>query len=43
MRLSFDVKPCDLELVECESLWSALRRWLDALWRLLRRKKGGMR
>lgn len=37
--MSFDVKPCDLELVECESLWSTLRRWLAALWRLQQRKE----
>jgi len=35
MRLSFEVKRCDMRVVECESLWSVLRRWLAKLWRLI--------
>ncbi len=39
MRLSFEVKRCDLRMVECESLASVLRRWLAALRRLQQRKE----
>ena len=39
MRLGFEVKPCDLKLVECESLWKTLRRWLAKLWRLVQREE----
>jgi hypothetical protein len=37
MRLSFETKRCDLKLIEGESLWSVLRRWLAVLWRLAKR------
>ena len=33
--LGFEVKLYDLEVIECESLWSVLRRWLARLWRLI--------
>lgn len=36
--MSFEGKRYDLRLVECESLWSVLRRWLVKLWRLILRE-----
>ena len=42
MHLIFEVRACDLRLVEYESLWSLLRRWAAKLWRLIL-KRGGMR
>lgn len=35
--MSFEIKRHDLRLVECESLWSMLHRWLATLWRLAKR------
>ena len=37
--MSFEVKRCDLKMVESESLWSALVRWLAVLRRLVRKEK----
>jgi len=34
---------CDLKMVERESLWSVLHRWLAALWRLLQRWEAAAR
>jgi hypothetical protein len=39
LRLSLEVERCDLRLVECESLWSMLHRWLAVLWRLTKERR----
>jgi len=39
MRLSFEVRRCDLKMVECQSLWSMLHRWLVTLWRLTKERR----
>lgn len=36
--MSHEIKPYDLRLVECESLWSVLRRWWAKLWRLINKE-----
>ena len=41
MGLIFEVKRFDLKMVECESLWSVLHRWLAKLRRLIRKEKRG--
>ena len=43
MRLSFEVKRCDLKMVECESFASLLRRWAARLARLLAKARGDRR
>jgi len=39
--MSFEVKRCDLKVVECENLWSWLHRWLAMLWRLAKERRKG--
>jgi len=40
MRLSFEIKRCDLKMVEGESLARLLRRWAARLARLLATARG---
>ena len=37
--MSFEVERYDLKLVECESLWRMLRRWLAVLWRRIQERR----
>lgn len=40
MRLSFEIKRCDLKMVECENFDGLLRRWATRLARLLAKARG---
>ena len=40
MRMSFEIKRCDLKMVECETFTRLLRRWAVRLARLLAEARG---